>query len=127
MFINPSLSGFDYKNRIAYNQLIESHPNGNIHSMNLGYYFDIPKLDLLTGFQYSADRVGTSNQNMSFRWNLGYELKLTHKVVLIPTIHVSHSQNSIDSKTYFNRFDFNDTLFNPLGNDSESNYWDFSS
>ena len=48
MFINPSLSGFDYKNRIAYNQLIESHPNGNIHSMNLGYYFDIPKLDLIS-------------------------------------------------------------------------------
>jgi hypothetical protein len=127
MFMNPSLSGFDYKNRIAYNQQLESHPYGNIHSMNMGYYFDIPKLNLLTGFQYSADRVGTSNQNMTFRWNLGYELKFTQKVLLIPTIHVSYSQNSMDSKTYFNRFDFNDNLFNPLGNVSESNYWDFSS
>ena len=127
IFMNPGLSGFDYKNRIAYNQLIESHPNGNIHSMNLGYYFDIPKLDLLTGFQYSVDRIGTSNQNMMLRWNLGYELKLTHKVILIPTVHISYSKNSIDSKTYFNRFDLNDTLFNPLGNVSESNYWDFSS
>ena len=130
MFMNPSLSGFDYKNRIAYNQLIESHPNGNIHSMNLGYSFDIPKLNMLTGFQYFADRVGTSNQNMTLRWNLGYELKLTHKLdnlLLIPTVHISYSKNSIDSKTYYNRFDFNDTLFNPLGNVSESNYWDFSS
>ena len=127
MFMNPSLSGFDYKSRFAYNQQLESHPNGNIHSMNMGYSFDIPKLQLLTGFQYSADRVGTSNQNMSLRWNLGYELKFTHKVILIPTVHISYSKNSIDSKTYFNRFYFNDTLFNPLGNVSESNYWDFSS
>jgi hypothetical protein len=126
MFMNPSLSGFDYKNRIAYNQLIESHPNGNIHSMNLGYYFDIPKLNLLTGFQFSADRVGTSNQNMSLRWNLGYELKLTHKVILIPTIHISYSKNSIDSKTYFNRFDYNDTMFSNVNGFSTKNYWELS-
>jgi hypothetical protein len=62
--MNPSLIGLEYKSRIAVNQLYQSHPLGNLHSLNVSYDLDIPKLSLVSGIQLAGDHIGTKNQNL---------------------------------------------------------------
>lgn len=120
LWMNPSLIGLEYKSRIAVNQLYQSHPLGNLHSLNASYDLDIPKLSLVTGIQLAGDHIGTKNQNLMFRWNLGYILNLGEKSRMIYSFHTSYAKQSFDGPTYFNRFDYNDTLFtNALGTSQE--------
>lgn len=124
--MNPGLSGLDCKNRLTVNQLFESHPINNIHSFKLTYDFDIPKYGLFTGFQYSTDRVGTKNLASSFQLNLGYELKLNQQISIIYSYHFSYDKLLIEEATYFNRFNYNDTLINNVLGVSEKNYFENS-
>lgn len=120
--MNPNLTGWGYKNRITFNQLIDCHPVDYLHSLIFAYDVDIPKFGLLTGFQYYADRIGTKNFKQSLQLNLGYELNLTKEIKMIFSYNPSFSQQSIDEPTYFNCFDFNDTLNTILSGNSIKNY-----
>ncbi len=126
LWMNPGLIGMEYKSRVAVNQLLQSHPLGNLHSLNVSYDLDIPKLNLITGLQLAGDRIGTKNQNLMFRWNLGYVIRLAEKVRMIYTFHTAFANQSFDDQTYFNRFNYNDTLFTNSIGTSHENYFENS-
>jgi hypothetical protein len=123
LWMNPGLIGMEFKSRVAVNQLYQSHPMGDLHSLNATYDLDIPKLNMVTGLQLAGDRIGTKNQNLMFRWNLGYVYNMTDKARLIYTFHTAFANQSFDGQTYFNRFDYNDILLTNAQGTSHQKYF----
>lgn len=62
--LNPGFVGENYKNRLAVNYLYQSHPLGDIQTIQVSNDFDIPKINLRTGIVVSADRIATKNQSI---------------------------------------------------------------
>jgi hypothetical protein len=124
--MHPCFTGLDYKSRISINQLYQSHPLGDLHTVNTTYDVDLPKLNMVTGLQLAGDRMGSKNQNLMFRWNVGYLIHLSEKVRMVYTIHVAYANQSIDAPTYFNRFNYYDTLFTTLSGTSQEKYFEQS-
>lgn len=121
--LNPGFVGENYKNRLAVNYLYQSHPLGDIQTIQVSNDFDIPKINLRTGIVVSADRIATKNQSIFIKGILAYELPLGRNIKMVFPYELTYASNKFELASYFNRYNYSDTLFSAYNANSSENYF----
>lgn len=121
--LNPGFVGENYKNRLAVNYLYQSHPLGDIQTIQVSNDFDIPKINLRTGIVVSADRIATNNQSIFIKGIVAYELPLSRNIKMVFPYELTYASNKFELASYFDRYNYSDTLFSAYNATSSENYF----
>ena len=107
---NPGFAGDNYHNRLSVNYSFQTHPLGNLQSVQIANDFDIPKIHARSGIIVSSDRIATSNQCHMMKGIFAYEQKLNKKISMIFSCEGGLGSTRFDGAKYFNRYVYTDAL-----------------
>lgn len=107
---NPSFVGDNYHNRLSVNYSFQTHPLGNLQSVQIANDFDIPKIHARSGIIVSSDRIATSNQCHMMKGIFAYELKINKKNSMIFSCEGGIGSTRFEAAKYFNRYVYTDAL-----------------